>query len=68
MAWSCMSIAPFMRGKLHNPAVYAAINLTYAHRFRGAYTLRLYEICVRYQAGGIDGLETHLRMEIPAWP
>ena len=47
--------SPFMRGKLHNPAVYAAINLTYAHRFRGAYTLRLYEICVRYQRVGSTG-------------
>ncbi len=45
----------FMRQKLHNPAVYAAINLTYSHRFGSAYTLRLYEIRVRYRRVGSTG-------------
>ena len=52
----------FMRGKLYNPAVYAAINLTYAHRFRGAYTLRLYEICERFRRVGSTGWKP-----IPEW-
>ena len=47
--------SPFMRRKLHNPAVYAAINLTYSHRFGSAYTLRLYEICARYRRVGSTG-------------
>ena len=54
--------SPFMQGKLHNPSIYAAINLTYSHRFGSAYTLRLYEICVRYQRVESTGWKL-----IPEW-
>ena len=54
--------SPFMRRKLHNPEVYAAINFTFSHRFGSAYTLRLYEICVQYRRVGSTGWKS-----IPEW-
>lgn len=35
--------------KLHNPAVFATINVGVQKRFKGGYSLTLYENCVRYK-------------------
>lgn len=46
---------PDLRRKLFNPSVYARINLAVQERFAGAYSLALYENCVRYRRVGTTG-------------
>ena len=47
--------APDLRRKLHNPEVYARINLSVQERFGSGYALALYENCVRFRKVGSTG-------------
>jgi len=40
--------APHLRPKLHNPRIYAKINLKLQNKFKGKYALILWELCVDY--------------------
>lgn len=49
---------PAIRSQLHNPAVYALIDLGIQERFSSQYALALYENCVRYRRIGTTGWKT----------
>ena len=40
--------APHLRQKLHNPRIYAKLNLRLQNRFKGQYALVLWEVCFDY--------------------
>ena len=43
------SYMPQLAAKLHDPEVFATINVAVQRRFKGGYSLTLYENCVRYK-------------------
>lgn len=47
--------APGLRRRLFNPSIYARINLSVQERFTSAYSLALYENCVRFRRVGSTG-------------
>ena len=44
----CYTWSKYLREKLHNPTMYAKINLAIQSRFKSKYSLVLYELCVDY--------------------
>ncbi len=50
--------SPFLREKLHNPDMYARINLSMQNKFDSKHSLALYELCIDYYIAKIKYGET----------
>ena len=61
--------SPALAEKLHDPKVFALINLNIQRRFTSGHALALYENCYRFVRTGIDGLvaDRHFPAADGAW-